>query len=206
MGIYTTKFNTVGYCRSAEDFNSTATMLSKVAAVGVAGLCLVGCAMADQEIESPSTAMLEAVIELGRQSTVTVFNWNSLFVILGLKLLILAVAGFFGVGLFGARSLDENKAWVDQSEVVFMLAYLVSESQEKYDCLNRVACLDDSKAEHLLTSSRMMIKGAKYLQPFMGYDVKHYESIANGIEDAIDHRRSGGSCDAEYTCPAMPSL
>lgn len=181
-------------------------MMNKVAAVGVAGLCLVGSAMAENDFSDPHGAMIEGALALvARQSSVTVFNWNSLLIIIGLKLLILAVAGFFGVGLFGGRSLSTDQPWVDQSEVMFMLAYLVSQSQEKYDCLNRVACLDDDKAHDILTASNMMIKGAKYLQPFFGYSVKHYESISNGIDDAIHHRRSDGSCEV-YTCPAMPSL
>merc|ERR1711962_946614 len=188
------------------DIYWTNTMMNKVAAVGVAGLCLVGCAMADDGFSNANSAMAEAALELARQSSVTVFNWNSLLIIIGLKLLILAVAGFFGVGLFGGRSLSAEQPWVDQSEVMFMLAFLVSQGQEKYDCLNKVACLDDDKAHDLLTVSRMMIKGAKYIQPFIGYDVKHYESITNGIEDAIHHRRSGDSCDAAYTCEAIPSL
>lgn len=39
-----------------------------------------------------------------------------------------------------------------------------------------------------------------------GYSLEKYETISDGVFDAIMFRQEGGSCDSRYTCPAMPSL
>lgn len=67
-----------------------------------------------------------------------------------------------GLGFIG-RSAEES--FFDKSDLLYLTTYLVSDGIERYDCLNRLACLDDRKAERLLTTSKMMINGAKYLQP-----------------------------------------
>ncbi|XP_042224430.1 uncharacterized protein LOC121868188 [Homarus americanus] len=152
--------------------------------------------------------MYEGIMELGRQSTVYNFNFNNLLILLALKLLVLIVmSGGLGVGFLG-RSLEAGNemSWVEGNDLLFMTTYLVSDGIERYDCLNRLACLDDHKAQQLLTAAMMMIKGAKYLRPFMGFSLQKYEQVAMGVEEAIYYRREGGSCRARYQCQAIPSL
>lgn len=186
-------------------------MLRQLIVIWVGVVCLVGGARAnnqlDEHVYSAGDALYEGLIEMGRQSTVYNFNFNNLIIIVILKLLVLVILGGLGFGFgLGARSFQEEESIVDGSDMLFMLTYLVSDGLERYDCLNRLACLDDAKAQDLLTASKMMIKGAKYLQPFFDYSTEKYEIITNGLQDAIEHKRQGGSCHLRYQCHAMPSL
>ncbi|XP_066964558.1 uncharacterized protein [Macrobrachium rosenbergii] len=176
--------------------------------IGVVGVaCLVGGAYAgplEEGVDAPSEVFLESLIEIGRQSTVYNFNFNNLIIIIILKLWS-SSSGRLQVGFVG-RSIEDDSLLMDGSDVLFIMTYMVSSGIEKYDCLNRLACLDNAKAQDFLTASRMMIKGAKFLQPYYGYSVDKYEYIADGVQDAIDYRRQGGSCHKRYSCYELPSL
>ncbi|KAG7167394.1 hypothetical protein Hamer_G012843 [Homarus americanus] len=105
----------------------------------------------EEGVQYPGEIMYEGIMELGRQSTL---------------LVLIVMSGGLGVGFLG-RSLEAGNemSWVEGNDLLFMTTYLVSDGIERYDCLNRLACLDDHKAQQLLTAAMMMIKGAKYLRP-----------------------------------------
>ncbi|XP_045608278.1 uncharacterized protein [Procambarus clarkii] len=150
--------------------------------------------------------MFEGLMELGRQSTVYSFSLSNLFIILGLKMLVLLVLGG-GLGVGVGRSMGGEEApWVDGTDALFLTTYLVSENQDRYDCLNRLACLDHYRAHDLLTAARMMIKAAKYLKPYFDFSLDKYERVSWSVEDAIYYKYGGGSCHTRYPCHAMPSL
>ncbi|KAK7069913.1 hypothetical protein SK128_006524 [Halocaridina rubra] len=161
--------------------------------------------MDNNDVYSAGDVFYESLVEIGRQSTVYSFNFNNLIIIFILKMLVLLFGGGLGFGFLG-RSYETEQRWLDSNDMMFIMTYLVSDGLEKYDCLNKMACLDDYKAQDLVTASSMLLKGAKYLQPFFGIDTSKYETITYGLQDAIHYKREGGSCRYKYTCNMLPSL
>ncbi|XP_037794990.1 uncharacterized protein LOC119590393 [Penaeus monodon] len=179
-------------------------MMKQALIVGVVLLGLASSSWAET-VHSTDNALYEGALELARTSTVYSFNFKNLvvYMIIAFVLMVGLTGIRTGLGFIG-RSAEES--FFDKSDLLYLTTYLVSDGIERYDCLNRLACLDDRKAERLLTTSKMMINGAKYLQPVFGYSLEKYETISDGVFDAIMFRQEGGSCDSRYTCPAMPSL
>ena len=76
--------------------------------------------------------------------------------------------------------------WIETSDALFALAYILGEEpkiekksdkhfaekyligdkdKKSYECLNRLACLEDRRAHDILTVSKMTMKGLKYIKP-----------------------------------------
>ncbi|XP_076057304.1 uncharacterized protein LOC143034845 [Oratosquilla oratoria] len=108
------------------------------------------------------------------------------------------------------RSLAGKATWLDSRNALFVLAFLLGEAEggegQGFECLNRLSCLEDERAHDLLTVSKMFLKVSKFLKPLFGSSLDDFERATSGIQEALDHRRGGGSCDSTYTCKAMPSL
>lgn len=180
-------------------------MMKQALIVGVVLLGVASGSWAEETVRSTDNALYEGALELARASTVYSYNFKNLviYMIIAFVLMVGLTGIRTGLGFIG-RSAEES--FFDKSDLLYLTTYLVSDGIERYDCLNRLACLDDRKAERLLTTSKMMINGAKYLQPIFGYSLEKYETISDGVFDAVLFRQEGGSCDSRYTCPAMPSL
>ncbi|XP_076057305.1 uncharacterized protein LOC143034846 [Oratosquilla oratoria] len=174
----------------------------------------LGVPLQHQRVLSKEGALVEGLVELARQSTILKFDFNNLMLLIAIKFVVLFIAGYIGyLGGFTGRSSDLTAtSWVDRTDALFALAFLMGEEEEKgqgergYSCLNRMACLDDVRAHDFLVASKMIFNGAKYLQPVFGYPLERYDRIVYGLQDAVDYRRLGGDCNALYRCSSMPSL
>jgi len=152
-------------------------------------------------------------------SEVLTLNLTNLLILIVLKAIIFGIGLFYfggvtfkgGHGGWGEkRSLDtadekSSKPLMTQGEMTLMLTYLLGAANDNYECMNRVACEDPSKAKPYLQASKMVVKGAKLAKKYVSYNPK-YEEIVHGLQDAIEFAGKGGDCRQRYTCSEVTSL
>lgn len=107
------------------------------------------------------------------------FKYNYLFQVLSLNLTNLVIllilkglllgAAMLGTGAYKARNSDDETAEymprlqpiVTESELLLLITYLMGETNNKYDCLKKVACQEPKKTREYVAAGKMLIKGAK---------------------------------------------
>lgn len=94
-------------------------------------------------------------------------NLSNLLILLVLKGILLGVATW-GAGAWKGRSADggvspPSTSLLTEAELALLLSYLMGESDQRYDCMERVACLRPKKAKEYIAAGQMLIKGAKVM-------------------------------------------
>lgn len=92
-------------------------------------------------------------------------NLTNLIILLVLKGLLFGAA-MWGTGTLKGRSEDgdvslPSPSLMTESELVLLISYLMGETDNKYDCLLRVACLEPKKAREYIAAGKMLINTTK---------------------------------------------
>ncbi|XP_076057384.1 uncharacterized protein LOC143034921 [Oratosquilla oratoria] len=175
-----------------------------------------------QGIGSPELALLESINELTRNAfglpldiqnrVMLEFSIAVYWTIFWVGFISLAYAAVEGDKKTSGRAVGSS-FWPDRTHALFGVTLLLGEATGRYECLNRLACLDQERAQDVLSLSNIFLMGAKALQPLFGHPEEDLDQMASeinqinaGMERALEYRRNGGICDAEYTCEEVPSL
>ncbi|XP_050424477.1 uncharacterized protein LOC126835737 isoform X2 [Adelges cooleyi] len=88
---------------------------------------------------------------------------------------------------------------ISEADILMFLGFLVADDSGQYDCLNRVACEQPTKATSYLKSAEMVWNAAKILDGIVPMDSK-YEKMLNRLQEAIEDGRANADCQAIYKC------
>ncbi|KAK4309316.1 hypothetical protein Pmani_019041 [Petrolisthes manimaculis] len=147
-----------------------------------------------------------------RQSTVLFFNYNNLFILLAIKLVvILALTGSFG--FLGKRRSVEDDGWVNENDLLFMTTFLLNDDLQRHQCLSLLACLKPRPAHDLHTAASLISRGADYLPKFEWRWLEEVREVRRALEKGITPHQQGTQhqhgplhCRTLYPCPALPFL
>lgn len=103
-------------------------------------------------------------------------NLSNVVLMLVLKGLIWGASYMQGGGVKGRKEGPsggigglQQDGMITNTDVLLFLGYLVADESGQYDCLNRVACEQPSRAEGYLRSAEMLWKTAKMLDGYLNY-------------------------------------
>ncbi|KAG8319109.1 hypothetical protein J6590_098381 [Homalodisca vitripennis] len=150
----------------------------------------------------------ELIARSGTSSQVLSLNLTNLIILLVLKGLLLGAA-MWGTGTWKGRSVEGEVAppsisLLTESELVLLISYLMGESDNKYDCLLRVACQEPKKAREYIVAGKMLIKGVKVMEKVIPVNPK-YERLLEQLHRAVQFGSDGGLCDQQYSCSGHKS-
>ncbi|XP_050549157.1 uncharacterized protein LOC126910551 isoform X1 [Daktulosphaira vitifoliae] len=132
-------------------------------------------------------------------------NVSNVMLMVVLKALIWGAAYMTG----GHKGRKDNLSFglqdiISESDVLMFLGFLVADESGHYDCLNRVACEQPTKAISYLKSAEMVWQTAKMFDGVIPLDNK-YEKMMNRLQEAIEDGRANANCQAIYKCSEPPN-
>nr|XP_018910323.1 PREDICTED: uncharacterized protein LOC109039342 [Bemisia tabaci] len=98
------------------------------------------------------------------------------------------------------EGLDPDEPVISESEVLMLLGYLMGETANKYDCLNRIACQDPKKATEYIHAAKMLLKGSNIFYKNNVPQYAKYQRVLDELQRAVDFGNSGGQCEELYSC------
>ncbi|XP_050549158.1 uncharacterized protein LOC126910551 isoform X2 [Daktulosphaira vitifoliae] len=141
----------------------------------------------------------------GTSSQSLSLNVSNVMLMVVLKALIWGAAYMTG----GHKGRKDNLSFglqdiISESDVLMFLGFLVADESGHYDCLNRVACEQPTKAISYLKSAEMVWQTAKMFDGVIPLDNK-YEKMMNRLQEAIEDGRANANCQAIYKCSEPPN-
>uniref|UniRef100_A0A1B6DQY9 Uncharacterized protein n=1 Tax=Clastoptera arizonana TaxID=38151 RepID=A0A1B6DQY9_9HEMI len=154
----------------------------------------------------------ELIARSGSNSQVLSLNLTNLVILLVLKGLLFGAA-MFGTGTYKGRNAEEytddympqTQPIITESEILLLITYLMGETNEKYDCLKKVACNEPKKAKEYVAAGKMLLKGAKIFNRVIPLNPK-YEHLLYELQQATQYSAEGGICDHQYSCSSRPNF